>query len=508
MSKQTSKNKPLISFFYTQKCIYIVLFLILAIGFYLRIGGVLTNSFAFTYDVGRDLLEVQKIVVHHKIPLIGQTTGLGGLFYGPWWYYILTPAFILSRGNPQGIAFYMVLIGMATILLGYVFGKMISGRALGVTFAVIMAFSGAMIGFSSQIWNPNIAPFLVILVFICLFLLEKEKYNRFILSLVLGLLLGLILDSEIVFGALFATGIIFVLYYLLRKRLFTFSILGVPVGIIITLFPRIFFELRHNFVMTRSLFAVHSGDQKIFDVANFFSVFPGRLVSLAEIARDTLGSYYVPLTFAFIAACFFVFVVMRSRLREAEKKLAISSLIILGVFVIGSSFFARAVWGHYLVGLPVLYVFLSGLTVVLVSRKYMIFGIILLLIFSYVNIKPLKVLADLSTPLWEGNAAVYRNQLSAVDYVYKSANGKQFNYVAYTPVVHDYTYQYLFSWYGKNKYGYVPNINKESLFYLIIEPDPDNKDRIKDWLKVREQDGKVVREQAVKGGILVQSRIH
>ncbi|MGE5042387.1 MAG: hypothetical protein ACM3IJ_05810, partial [Candidatus Levyibacteriota bacterium] len=76
MSKKSAGNKSILLF-------YGFLALVFLIGFYLRAVGIFSNSFAFTYDVGRDLLEVQKIVSAHKIPLIGQTTGLGGLFYGP-----------------------------------------------------------------------------------------------------------------------------------------------------------------------------------------------------------------------------------------------------------------------------------------------------------------------------------------------------------------------------------------------------------------------------------------
>ena len=95
-----------------------------------------------------------------------------------------------------------------------------------------------------------------------------------------------------------------------------------------------------------------------------------------------------------------------------------------------------------------------------------------------------------------------------LDFIYKDAHGSKFNFIAYTPVVHDYTYRYLFSWYGPKEYGYIPSTEKQTLFYVIIEPDPGYEGRIKDWLKVREKDGKVLLEKTVKGGILVQKRNH
>ena len=77
-----------------------ILILVIAVGAFLRLQGVFTNSFAFTYDVGRDMLALWNIAIVHKIPLIGPIIGgnsasdLPGIFYGPWWYYFLTPFFI------------------------------------------------------------------------------------------------------------------------------------------------------------------------------------------------------------------------------------------------------------------------------------------------------------------------------------------------------------------------------------------------------------------------------
>src|SRR5688572_22236866 len=99
------------------------LVLILLIGSYLRFVGIFDNAFAFTYDVGRDMLALADIVHHHNIPFIGPTTGLPGLFYGPWWYYFLVPAFVIGSGNPQFVVGFIAALGIATVLLGFYLGK-------------------------------------------------------------------------------------------------------------------------------------------------------------------------------------------------------------------------------------------------------------------------------------------------------------------------------------------------------------------------------------------------
>ena len=107
----------------------IFLTIIIIIGIVLRLLPILNNNFPLTYDIGRDLLELKRITETGDLPLIGPTTGLRGLFYGPWWYYMLLPAFYVSSGNPKGVELFLVLIGLLTILIGFLLGKKIKNEA-------------------------------------------------------------------------------------------------------------------------------------------------------------------------------------------------------------------------------------------------------------------------------------------------------------------------------------------------------------------------------------------
>lgn len=487
--------------------VHLLLGLILLVGFYRRIGGILTNSFAFTYDVGRDLLQVQQIVVDHKIPLIGQTTGLGGLFYGPWWYYMLTPAFIISGGNPQGVALSMVLVGMITIFFGFVLGKQIHGNRLGLLFAALTAFSPVMIGYSAQIWNPNIAPLLVLIVLYSLLAVHKNVKN-WKWYILLGFILGLIIDTEIVFGVLFFVSTLCLYFWFEKKKALNRNVLFIAVGFLVTLAPRIFFELRHGFIMTQTLLHPASGSEKVFEISNFLTDFPNRALALFGQYRDTFTPGNTLLAMVLLGTTAIFTVWQAKKLKSYERFFFVACFIVVVVFLIGTSFFSWAIWGHYLVGLPVFYLlsFAIVLDVIWKKLKYLSFTMLIILLWFMIN--PIQIVSDAQRPLWEGNAAVYRNQVAVIDYIYNQAKGKKFNEIVYTPSVHDFPYQYLFSWYGKNKYGYVPSMGKEKLFFVTIEQDPGQENRIKDWLKIREGDGKVIKEEVVRGGITVQTRIH
>jgi len=55
-----------------------------------------------------------------------------------------------------------------------------------------------------------------------------------------------------------------------------------------------------------------------------------------------------------------------------------------------------------------------------------------------------------------GDSSVFKNEISAIDFVYKYANGQNFKVYTYLPSVYDYPYQYLIWWYGDKKFGYLP----------------------------------------------------
>ncbi|OGH43937.1 MAG: hypothetical protein A3J14_01965 [Candidatus Levybacteria bacterium RIFCSPLOWO2_02_FULL_37_18] len=487
--------------------IYLILSFIVVVGFFLRSSGIFSNSFAFTYDVGRDLLAVRDLVVNHKISLIGATTGKEGIFYGPVWYWILAFPFIISSGNPQMIALFMAFCGILVVPIGYFLGEKIHGKFLGLTLAAFFSFSPVMIGVSSQIWNPNLIPLFVIIL---LSLLIQESLRSKKTFFVIGLLLGVILELEIVFGILLivATGIYVLCTGNLKQKILQFFIF--LAGIILVLFPKIIFDIRHNFLMTRSFFSLFNGPFSEKLGLSFLSNFPQRLQVLFNLFSDSLTNSNKYLAFYLLALCFVILIYFRKKLSGTQKKELQIIFITLLTFLIGLSFFSHDIWSHYIIGLPVYFILTITVTVDIMSKnfKQKKAAILLVVVILTINFNPVLFLRGIRSPLWEGNSAVYRNQLAVIDYVYNDTDGEKFSYVAYTPPIHDYTWQYLFLWYGQKKYHYVPSKVTEKLFYLILEPDYERPSRLKDWLEIRKNDGKIIKEQVVKGGIVVQTRIH
>lgn len=495
------------------KKIFIVfgLLMVLIIGSWLRLSGIMSNSFAFTYDVGRDMLAVENIVTNHRISLIGSTTGVEGIFYGPWWYFILSVPFYIFSGNPQGIAFFMSIIGITTILLGYIVGKKTGGIFLGMIFSAFISFSSVLVLTSSQIWNPNLIPFFILLVFLVLYTISfnaSKKISRGKRFLLLGFLLGIIIDLEIVFGILFFIGICISFISVFRRKNKIKEIAVLIIGVLFVFSPRIIFEIRHNFLMTKTLFITFSNS---FILAKHFSVLDAlfsALSSLFSLWNATLAGQNSVTGFILMVIILLSLIFFYKKIENTQKQFLQVILIVIAVFLIGITFLNQAIWSHYLVGIPVLYIFFVSIMInttrIVLEKSWIVFFV--LLILFWINLNPIQILNNINNPLWEGNSAVYRNQIAVIDYVYNDAGGRNFKYIAYTPAVYDYTYRYLFSWYGKKKYRYTPVQKNTELFYVILEPDYELPFRLRDWLKIREKDGVIQKDKVVKGGIIVQTR--
>ncbi len=485
-----------------------ILYGIILIGIYLRFFGVFTNSFAFTYDVGRDMLALRSILLTHKIPLIGATTGLPGIFYGPWWYILLFPFFVIFGGNPQGIAFVMASIGIASIVLAYLVGKKINGESLGLSFAALVSVSPALISLSAQIWNPNIAPFFVLLIIWIITNVSTDRKERNWNYLFLGILLALCIDIEIVFGTLFMTGTIISILVIKKISIPLKSIMSFIVGTLIIFSPRIFFELRHNFLMTKALINFLSHGEA--HSSNYVEILLNRINIFIDQFSSSVSAGYKFLGVIFLILSISVIIYFYRKATKLVKNIILFCGVIIITFLIGTVFFSHEIWPHYLVGLPIIYVLIVSISLNLIPPKKVgryFFPYIFLVILFFLNFNPEAFVTSLTRPVFIGDASVYRNQVAVIDYIYKEASNKKFKYVVYTPPVHDFTYKYLFDWYGPRKYHYKP-VSQANLAYFIIEPDNQYPMRVTDWLKIRANDGKIVNTRKFPSGIIVQTRIH
>ncbi len=135
---------------------WLLFILIIVLSVILRLWGIMHGSFAFTYDVGRDLLAVRDLIYQYKISLLGPTSGQMGIFYGPWWYWSLAVPFIFFQGNPTAIVSFIALSGVAAVILAFWWGRKFGDDVFAFALAGIFAVSPFFVSNTTQIWSPDL----------------------------------------------------------------------------------------------------------------------------------------------------------------------------------------------------------------------------------------------------------------------------------------------------------------------------------------------------------------
>jgi len=227
-----------------------ILVLVLGLAAFLRLYKI-QGYMTFLGDEGRDVLVVKRIIVDHKLTLLGPTASVGGFFLGPFYYYLMIPFLWLFQFNPVGPAVMVALFGVATVWLVYFVAKKFFDPPTGLLAAGLYAISPLVINYSHSSWNPNLMPFFCLLI-IWLTWRATEVKSLKLLGLI-GFLLGLTLQFHyLAIFLMIIVGIYWFLFGIQRKnwRSYLWLIGGFAVG----WSPFLAFELRHQFPNFRSLY--------------------------------------------------------------------------------------------------------------------------------------------------------------------------------------------------------------------------------------------------------------
>lgn len=447
------------------------------------------GNFLFNMDNARDLVDVREMVELKKIRLTGPTSAIEGLFNGPAWYYLLAIPYIISDGNPYSTIILQIVLWAVG---GFFLLKMVSnfGNILIIPIGLMWIASDYISLATVYAFNPNpvtlLSPLLIFLIY------KYLETNKLIFSILVFFLGGLFFNFEMNFG-IFVVPIILTSLMLTKKfhyikgKVFWMGSLF----FIICLLPQLLFDLRHNFIMINSVLNYLSYGQ---NSPYYFSPrFQSISSSFFNVFQATLMNHK---TFSLITLVLFIPIIINSVKHGSKNKVLVISLIYIFIPFILYLIIPVTVNPWHLGGEAAAAILLVGF-LVNALWKYNVWGkissvilVVSIIYFSLFNI--LKFfLVDYSKSNMDPSS--YKNEVTAIDYVYKYANGQNFKVYTYLPSVYDYPYQYLFWWYGKKYYGYIPyeytyspNVpqyisnkekfagskeNYQGLVFLIKEPD-------------------------------------
>ncbi|MFC1721822.1 ArnT family glycosyltransferase [Patescibacteria group bacterium] len=240
--------------------ILVLLCLIVLFGAFLRFYDLL-GQLHFAGDEGRDMIIVQEIVQGEEFPTLGPPASTGGFLLGPAYYYLMAVPVLFSP-HPAAPAFMVAIFGVLTILLLYFTGRKIASKNVGLIAATLYTFSFLTIIHDRWSWNPNLLPFFVTLIILCVYNIRQQQSPKArcwqaggAYVILLGIALGISLQLHATAWLLLPVLLIFWLIFPPRVKKITSWIIGM-VALIVTLLPWIAYEFTHNFVNTRGVFEI------------------------------------------------------------------------------------------------------------------------------------------------------------------------------------------------------------------------------------------------------------
>ena len=249
----------------------IILVSILVSAFFLRVYR--TQDFlGFWYDQGRDAKVVWDLIHKQKLFLVGPTTGIEGIFLGPFYYYLITPAYLLGQGNPAFPSVFLAGLNVLAIYLLYRIGSEFFSQPTGLLAAAIVSFSSELIRYHRWLSNPTPLPLFALITFWSILkIISSSPRKRYWLFLGLGI--GLTLQLEAASAIFFIPSTLIILFLnrkslILNRNNFIFSSLP----FVSTLVPQILFNFRHQNILLNSFMKFLIGDRSFQPaVTDFFT---------------------------------------------------------------------------------------------------------------------------------------------------------------------------------------------------------------------------------------------
>lgn len=399
------------------------------------------------YDQTRDLYSSLEIL-HGHLKIIGPPSSASDqLYHGPLIYYIYALFNFFFNNNPEVISAFFRILNAGAIFLVFSIGSLLFNRWVGLIGALLFAASYEQTQYALFLSHPSLAVITVLIFYLGLGLLIFKKDNRgFILTA-----LGLGLSIQFHYVNLSLLGVLF-LTPLLIKRDFRpdFKKIFLAGGILITtLSSFILAELKFNFKFTNaflkqfSLSSGPSGSRLHFKELGYV---------LERFIHDNFLLFNPLNLLIYLILIFGVTLIYKT---DKQKGLFLALWFLMGLvpyLVSGSSSYyynpaasvsLLLIFAYFLIWLYQKQKLLAGAFLIMVIASNII-------LVSGNNMGPNK---DIIIQL----GMLLGSEKEAIDYIYNQSNGGPFTVNAITvPLDVNTTWNYLFEWYGKDKYHYLP----------------------------------------------------
>lgn len=475
----------------------LLILIILLLAFILRIYRI-GELLDFHYDQGRDAMVIWNLWHNHKLFLIGPTTGLDGVFLGPFYYYLIAPFYLIGKGNPAIPSIFLSFLTTVALFVLYRIGELIADRKLGLISLVIGSFSSYIV-FSSR-WLSNPTPIFLtsVLIFYYLLKITKSIKSKSFWWYFVYLLVGISMHFESA-SAFFYMPVLLVFTIWQRNKINWKTFLLSGFILFLTFTPQLIFNLKHNNILVNNI--LKEVPKKEVETSPIYRLVGDRINFYLDVMSSKLFSENkkLALGFSFFSLAGLFLLLPIKKHNSSLKLLA----IFIGVPLICYTIYRGnhgILYDYYFTGYYLIYILFFSLGFWSFSNtKYGNYILLLFFIlFLYMNLGLIN--RKLTVGVNDGNDIFLSNQLQAITWIYEDSKDTEFNVDIYVPPVIPHSYDYLFTYVGDKR-----STNQVSRLYTLYEIDPPHPDRLEAWLTRQNGIGKVLYEEKI-GGIVVQKR--
>lgn len=409
---------------------HIVLIGLLLYAGIIRLLMILPHTIPFAFDHGKDSIAVLHMIKTLSLKFIGPWTSIPGLYFGPAWYYLLAPGYLLTNGNPVSGAVTMTILLLIQVVLAY--------KYFGRIEAVLVACAPYWFIISLSAWNPFPMTLVTWLILIALKKMKSKErpLGRWIFLMFFSASLGFHFSAAFaVFYVVILPSILLVKKVKITRRTVLYAVLA----FVLPFIPQGLFEMKNGFMQTKAVIAYFSAGEsqgfssgKVVEVLNT-TIGEMKLAVLPEITFTPVskGVGFISLGLLIVM---FVFAWHTYRKWSWWKEIGIYILVPL----VGFFFLHFNVW--YVAALMPVAVLVVGQ--VLRHAPKPLAALYLMLILLTPMSQYMRRL-DERSQLAESNEML-PIKLAALDAVEEEAQGRPYASYHYVPDIYDYSYQYLY----------------------------------------------------------------
>ncbi|TSC88454.1 MAG: Uncharacterized protein G01um101416_122 [Microgenomates group bacterium Gr01-1014_16] len=486
-----------------------LVFVIFILGFFIRIRYLPQGNLMFSYDQARDAYTIQELL-HGDIKIQGPPTSTRDFFHGVLYYYVSAPGYWLGRGSPIIAAVWLSFINSFAIFLAYFIGlRLFKSKPLATLTSLLTAVSYEQTQYAIYLSNPALAVLFVPVLYFGLWQWQNRKPHGVLLA---GIGLGLSFQSNFIF--IYHSLVIFVLILLKKLNLSGKIFFLLLFTVTVTTSSMLVSEIKFGFPSRNgpaNLIFNHSTYSRL--NVNYLTIFDSALFQFKRlISLNSFPTHPTIAMIGFIAAYIFT--------KPRADWWAIFSFGLI-------SFAPALIVGG--ISTPYIHAGLGLLVIIFVvyfisrvksqSLKAILIFLIVLSNLTYIKKQNSQGLTEFAIQ----KTMTLRHELDAIDFMYTEAKGEPFTFNSVTsPLYINTTWSYLFNWYGKSKYGYLPYWHGENQIdqpgnnlslslstrqvFVIIEPPQGIPTDIIDKVLDKEKYFSTFNHQKQFGEITVQNR--